>query len=305
MKILLLGKNGQVGWELQRSLSHLCDIRAVSREEVDLEDTGKVSNLISGEKPSIVVNAAAYTAVDKAESQSNSAYSVNADAVEVMAQETNKLNAWLVHYSTDYIFDGKKESPYKENDVAFPLSIYGKSKLKGENLIREINPKHLIIRTSWVYSTRGNNFAKTILNLAKEKNELNIIDDQHGAPTSAELIADVTALAIYRIKQNINNSDLSGTYHLTASGRTSWYGFAKTLIELAQSLGVEFNTKLEDINAIGTESYPLPATRPMNSELDTTKLRSSFNVTLPNWRYHVHRFINHQVEKEAHCLVKE
>jgi len=300
MKILLLGKNGQVGWELQRSLSHLCDIRAVSREEVDLEDTSKVSNLICEEKPSIVVNAAAYTAVDKAESQSNSAYSVNADAVEVMAQETNKLNAWLVHYSTDYIFDGKKESPYKENDVAFPLSIYGKSKLKGENLIREINPKHLIIRTSWVYSTRGNNFAKTILNLAKEKNALNIIDDQHGAPTSAELIADVTALAIHRIKQSINHSNLSGTYHLTASGRTSWYGFAKTLIELAQSMGVEFNTKLEDINAIGTESYPLPATRPMNSELDTTKIRRSFNITLPNWRYHALRFINHQVAGETH-----
>jgi len=272
MKILLFGKNGQVGWELHRSLSALGQIHAVNREEANLEDMNMISNLITQEKPDLLVNAAAYTAVDKAETHSNLAHTVNSEAVEVMAKEVSKLGAWLIHYSTDYVFDGKKPSPYTEEDLACPISIYGKSKLEGEDLIRKINPKHLIFRTSWVYSTRGQNFAKTMLRLAKVKKELKIVSDQYGAPTSAELIADVTALAVYRIKENIDDRELSGTYHLAAGGETSWHGFAVAIFQQAQSLGIELNIQLENIQAINTESYPMPAPRPLNSRLNTAKL---------------------------------
>lgn len=300
MKILLFGKNGQVGWELKRSLSSLGTICAAGREDVSLEDKNQISNIISQEKPDILVNAAAYTAVDKAESQSELAHKINAEAVEVMAKEIHSLDSWLVHYSTDYVFDGTKQSPYLEEDITSPLSEYGKSKLNGENLIRKISPKHLIFRTSWVYSSHGVNFVKTMLRLAKVKKELKIVSDQYGAPTSAELIADVTALALYRIKNSVDNSELSGTYNLTASGETSWYGFAITILQQAQSLGVDFNIKLEDIEAISTDSYPLPATRPQNSRLNTEKLCNALNITLSNWQHHAQRCVHQLIDKEEH-----
>lgn len=202
MKILLLGKDGQVGWELQRSLSPLGQIQSMGRKEVEMEDFDALRDCVQKNKPDIVVNAAAYTAVDKAESDADKAYKVNAEAVGVLADETRKLNAWLVHFSTDYVFNGEKSSPYEEDDPTCPLSVYGKSKLEGEQLIRKNHAKHLIFRTSWIYAARGNNFAKTMLRLAREKDELKVIADQYGAPTSAELIADVTALILLQISRS-------------------------------------------------------------------------------------------------------
>jgi len=299
MKILLFGKNGQVGRELNRSLSPLGTLLTFGRDEVDLDKKDTISNIISKEKPDILVNAAAYTAVDCAETESKLAHRINAEAVEVMAKEILKQNAWLIHYSTDYVFDGKKQTPYTEEDLPSPLSEYGKSKLKGENFIRKINPKHMIFRTSWVFSSHGSNFAKTMLRLAKEKNELKVVNDQFGAPTSAELIADVTAIAISCIKNNIDEKELSGTYHLAASGKTSWYGFAKTVIKEAQAQGSKHILKLENINPISTEEYPTPATRPQNSRLDTAKISKTFEITLPNWKHHIARFAYQQSEKKT------
>jgi len=299
MKILLFGKEGQVGWELQRSLSPLGQLLAVGRQEVDMEDLDGVRHCVQQNKPDIIVNAAAYTAVDKAESEPAKAHHVNAEAVDVLADETRKLNVWLVHFSTDYVFDGEKSSSYKEDDPVCPLSVYGKSKLEGEQLIRESTARYLIFRTSWVYAARGNNFAKTMLRLAREKDELKIIDDQHGAPTSAELIADVTALAIYRISHISTEENFAGIYHLVAGGETSWHGFAQYVLELAQSMGVELRTRAEEVQAITSEDYPLPATRPRNSRLNTSKLCEIFNINLPDWHYHVQRLVNELVTKEA------
>ena len=298
MKILLFGKEGQVGWELQRSLSPLGQLIAVGRQEVDMEDLDGLSQCIHQNQPDIVVNAAAYTAVDKAESEPAKAHRVNAEAVSVLADETRKQNAWLVHFSTDYVFDGKKSSPYEENDPTCPLSVYGMSKLEGERLIRKNQTKHLIFRTGWVFAARGNNFAKTILRLAREKDELKIIADQYGAPTSAELIADVTALAIYRTNYVSAEENFAGIYHLVAGGKTSWHGFAQYVLELVQSMGVELKTRAEEVQAIASDAYPLPAKRPQNSRLSTFKLCKTFNINLPDWHYHVQRFVNEQVTKE-------
>jgi dTDP-4-dehydrorhamnose reductase len=246
-----------------------------------------------------VVNAAAYTAVDKAETEPVKAYCVNAEAVGVLADEAQQLNAWLVHYSTDYVFDGKKSLAYEEDDPTGPISVYGKSKLEGEQLIQKYDAKHLIFRSSWVYAARGNNFAKTMLRLAREKDELNIIADQYGAPTSAELIADVTALVLFRIKQTGDEKNYAGTYHLVAGGETSWFGFAQYVLELAQSMDVELKTRAEEVQSITSDAYPLPAKRPQNSRLNTSKLRKTFNINLPDWHYHVQRMVNELVVQEA------
>jgi len=299
MKILLFGKEGQVGWELQRSLSPLGQLLAVARQEVDMEDLDALRQCVNQNQPDIVVNAAAYTAVDKAESEADKTYNINAEAVGVLAEETKKLNAWLVHFSTDYVFDGEKSSPYEENDPTCPLSVYGKSKLEGEQLIQKNHTKYLILRTSWVYAARGNNFAMTTLRLAREKDELKIIDDQHGAPTSAELIADVTALILSRINQTADDENFAGIYHLVASGETSWYGYAQYVLEQAQTMGVELKTSAEEVQSITTNDYPLPARRPQNSRLNTSKLRRTFNINLPDWHYHVQRLVNELVTKEA------
>lgn len=293
IKILLLGKNGQVGWELQRALSPIGQLVCAGREEANFSDPEKLRELTVRHSPDIIVNAAAYTAVDKAESEPDQAFLVNAEAVAVLAEEAARIGAWLVHYSTDYVFDGEKNAPYLEDDEPHPLSVYGKSKLEGERHIRERHPgKHLILRTSWVYSTWGANFAKTMLRLAREKDTLSVVADQYGAPTSAELIADATALALYHILRSKEDAaGFSGTYHLTASGYTSWHGYARFVLELAGARGFPLKVSPSDLREIPTESYPLPASRPKNSRLDTNKFASRFNAHLPDWRWHVERMM--------------
>jgi len=292
MKILLFGKNGQVGWELQRSLSPLGQLIALDRNSQIY--CGDVSNLVGIEKtvrdvrPDVIVNAAAYTAVDKAESEPDLAHYINAEAPAVLAQTARNCNAWLIHYSTDYVFDGSGSTPWHEDDAVSPLSAYGKTKLQGELAVQASECLHLIFRTSWVYAARGNNFAKTMVRLAQEREQLSVIDDQIGAPTGAELIADVTAHAI-RIA--MHRKDLSGVYHLVASGETSWFDYACYVIEHARKLGVHLTLPQQAINPIPTEQYPTPAQRPLNSRLNTEKLRSSFDLQLPAWQAGVERML--------------
>jgi len=292
MKILLLGKNGQVGWELQRALAPLGEITACNREQADFENPGALRALIREIAPDIIVNAAAYTAVDKAESDAARARTINTDAVAAIAEESAKRNAWLVHYSTDYVFDGNKDAPYEESDITSPKSIYGLTKRDGENAIATSGCRHLILRTSWVFAARGGNFAKTMLRLARERDELKVVCDQIGAPTSAELIADVTALCLYKL---INDSELatktSGIFHLAASGETSWHGYAQAILQEALEHGIDLKASPQKVLPIPTSAYPLPATRPANSRLDTHKLRSTFGITLPPWQHHVKRLI--------------
>lgn len=292
MKILLLGKDGQVGWELQRALAVLGDLRAFGRRDVDFEDLDAVRQCVRDFRPDVIVNAAAYTAVDKAETDADRAYCINAAATGVLAEEAHRHSAWLVHYSTDYVFDGSKTGPYVEGDATNPLSVYGRTKCAGEELVRASGARHLILRTSWVFAARGGNFAKTMLRLAKEREQLNVIADQYGAPTSAELIADATALALYRLRERgAASASLSGTYHLAAGGETTWHGYAQYVIELALQLGASLKAGPAALNPIPTEAYPLPAPRPRNSRLDTRCFRSAFDVQLPDWRYHVQRLI--------------
>lgn len=292
MKILLLGKDGQVGWELQRSLSILGELHAVGRQEVDFDNLEDLRRCVREYRPDVIVNAAAYTAVDKAETDAERAHCINAAAPGVLAQEARQANAWLVHYSTDYVFDGSKATPYVEDDATAPLSVYGRTKGAGEQLIRESGARHLILRTSWVFAARGGNFARTMLRLAKERDTLNVVADQHGAPTSAELIADATALALYRIgARGEAAAKLSGTYHLAAGGATTWHGFARYVLELAQEHGASLKAGPGDVNPIPTEAYPVPAARPRNSRLDTSKFRAAFNLQLPDWRHHVQRLV--------------
>lgn len=300
MKILLLGKNGQVGWELQRSLAPLGELLAYGRDEADLEGGEGLRKLIREAQPDVILNAAAYTAVDKAESDADRAQLVNAQAVGIMAEEAFRLNAWLIHYSTDYVFDGEKSAPYHEDDAPNPLSVYGKTKLEGERLIQKCHAKHIIFRTSWVYAARGGNFAKTMLRLAKEKEQLNVIADQYGSPTSAELIADVTGLVLYRLCRSADDSPaLAGIYHLTAAGYTTWHAYAQYVLQLAQARGVSLMASAETVHPIPTEKYPLPAVRPKNSQLSTSRLVRTFGLHLPDWRYHVQRLIDELVIQGA------
>lgn len=292
MKILLLGKDGQVGWELQRSLSVLGEVRALGRQQLDLTDLEAVRRCVQDACPDVIVNAAAYTAVDQAESDAELVRRINADAVGVLAQEGRKCNAWLVHYSTDYVFDGTKDGPYVEADPTAPLSVYGASKCAGEQMIRESGVRHLILRTSWVFARRGANFAKTMLRLAQEREHLSVVADQHGAPTSAELIADATALALYRTAEHGDAGQaLAGTYHLTASGATSWHGYAQYVLELALEHGAILKASPASVIPIAAEAYAQTATRPRNSRLDTRKFSAAFNLQLPDWRYHVQRLV--------------
>ena len=290
MKILLLGANGQVGWELRRSLAPLGEIRAYDRHTGNLQKLDDLSRLIRDFSPEAIVNAAAYTSVDKAESELDEAFLINSKAVEFLAKEAKLLNAWFIHYSTDYVFDGLKSGAYIETDTPNPQSVYGQTKYDGEESIKESKVKHLIFRTAWVYSKRGNNFIKTMIQLAKKQDELKVVNDQIGAPTGAELIADVTALCLYQIAQYKNSAhNLSGTYHLTPTGETSWHGFAQFIIAEALGLGVKFRASFENVQAIITSEYPLPAKRPSNSLLDTKKICNTFNVYMPPWQTHVER----------------
>jgi dTDP-4-dehydrorhamnose reductase len=297
MKILLLGKNGQVGWELQRALAPLGELVALDRHAVDglsgdLADLDALRTTIRQVKPDVIVNAAAYTAVDKAESEAELALRVNGDASRLMAEESALLGAWLIHYSTDYVFSGEGSTPWQETDAVAPVNQYGASKLAGEQAIIASGCKHLIFRTSWVYGARGNNFAKTMLRLAKDRDTLSVIADQVGAPTGADLIADVTALAI---RQVLQQPQLSGLYHLAASGEVSWHGYASHVIAFAQANGEQL--AVTAINPIDTTAYPTPARRPLNSRLNTQKLRDNFSLHLPDWQSGVTRMLREVLNK--------
>ncbi len=291
MKILLLGKNGQVGWELQRALAPLGTVVALDRAGAeglcgDLEDLDGLARTVRTLAPDLIVNAAAYTAVDKAEADGARAQRINAEAPGVLAGEAAALGALLVHYSTDYVFDGSGDTPWREEAPTGPLSVYGRTKLAGEDAIRASGCRHLILRTSWVHAARGGNFARTMLRLAAERERLTVIADQIGAPTGADLIADVSAHAI---RASLAAPALSGTYHLVASGETSWHGYARFVIDTARALGVAL--KVDEIAPIATRDYPTPAARPLNSRLDTQRLRSAFDLNLPDWREGVARML--------------
>ncbi len=292
MKIVLLGKDGQVGWELQRSLSILGDLVATEQEDLDFERPDSVRDWIRRQRPAVIVNAAAYTAVDQAESEPDKARRINADTVGVLAEEAARINAWLVHYSTDYVFDGLKSTPYVEDDAAHPLSVYEQTKWEGEEAVRASHAKHLIFRTSWVFAARGKNFVRTIARLAKEKDTLRVIADQWGAPTSAELLADVTALAISHITGNGQDERYRGTYHVAAAGETNWHEYARYVVALAKERGMVVKTAPDAVVPIPTEAYPLPARRPGNSRLNTAKGTKTFGLQLPDWRVHVRRCLD-------------
>ena len=300
-RILLLGKNGQVGWELQRSLAPLGELWALGRDSAsnphwqgqplhcDLADPDALAHTVRVLQPDVIVNAAAYTAVDKAESEPELAHIINASAVGVLAQQAQALGALLVHYSTDYVFDGSGQQSWTVDAATGPLNVYGHSKLAGEQQIRASGTAHLTFRTSWVYAARGGNFAKTILRLAQERDALNVINDQWGAPTGAELIADVTAHAVRQYLAG--DADCTGTYHLAASGETSWHGYAQHVLALAQRQGVALRVAPEAVAAIPSSAYPVPAQRPANSRLDTTRLQQAFGLTLPAWQQGVDRML--------------
>ena len=296
MKILLFGKNGQLGWELQRSLAPLGELLALSTNSTnycgDFTNLEGIRKTVADFSPDIIVNAAAYTAVDKAETEPELAHLVNAAAPQVLAQEALRLGAWLIHYSTDYVFDGSGQQFWSENDTPNPLSIYGKTKLAGEQAIEQTGCAHLIFRTSWVYAARGGNFAKTMLRLAKERTSLNVIADQFGAPTGADLLADVTALCLKQIQDSPNTSaNLTGIYHLVAAGVTTWFDYASFVIESARQQSASITVAPQDIKPIPTSAYPLPAPRPSNSRLNTQHLQNTFNLKLPEWQIGVHRML--------------
>jgi dTDP-4-dehydrorhamnose reductase len=300
MKILLLGKNGQVGWELQRSLAPLGEVLALDSKSTeycgDLTDLAGLVATVRAYAPDVIVNAAAYTAVDKAESEPEQAQRVNAEAVAVLAHEAQQLGAWLVHYSTDYVFDGSGTQPWQETDTVGPLSVYGASKLAGEQAIQASGCKQLIFRTSWVYAARGNNFAKTMLRLAQERDSLSVIVDQFGAPTSAELLADVTAHAL---RSAMAAPALGGLYHLAASGETSWHSYARFVLEQAEVAGKLLKVAPAQITAIASSAYPTAAKRPLNSRLNTGKLQQAFALQLPDWHAGVARMLSETLEKSA------
>ncbi len=294
MRILLLGKNGQVGWELQRSLAPLGELIALDRHSTDycgdLSNLAGLADTVRAIKPDVIVNAAAHTAVDKAESEPDLARTLNALAPEVLAAEATKIGAWLVHYSTDYVFDGSGDTPWVETDTPAPLSVYGSTKLDGESLIAQHCPKHLIFRTSWVYAARGGNFAKTMLRLGQERDKLTVINDQFGAPTGADLIADVTAHAIRQATQAHANTP-AGIYHLVASGTTTWFDYAKHVLAQVEQAQPAIKIKATEILPVPTSAFPTPAKRPHNSRLDTHKLQATFNLTLPPWQTGVNRML--------------
>jgi len=296
MKILLLGKNGQVGHELQRTLLPLGRLTSKGRGEVDLVDLDRLGETIRTEAPDIIVNAAAYTAVDRAEEDEDTANKVNAAAVGLMAEYAADTNALLVHYSTDYVFDGEKAGAYTESDATNPQSAYGRSKLAGEEAILRSGCKAFIFRTSWVFSSHGGNFVKTIIRLANERDTLGIVADQIGAPTSAELIADVTGLAIAACKSGAIST---GVYHLAASGEVSWHGLASHIVNSLHENNNGVKLKVADIRPITTDDYPLPAKRPKNSRLGTSKLSKALNIEIPHWTIYVDRTLAQLTRAES------
>ncbi|MCO7516729.1 dTDP-4-dehydrorhamnose reductase [Pseudomonas guariconensis] len=291
MKILLLGQDGQVGWELKRSLQCLGEIVALGRQGQgaligDLADLSGLQRTLEVVKPDFIVNAAAYTAVDKAEADQALAFRINAEAVGILADYAASSGCWLIHYSTDYVFSGEGRAPWAEQDTVSPLNVYGHSKLEGERAIQRSGCSHLIFRTSWVYGTRGNNFAKVMLRLASERQKLQVVSDQVGAPTGAELIADVTAHAL---KAAVTGAIDGGIYHLAAGGEVSWHGYACHVIETARALGMQL--RVETVEEIPSRAYPTPAQRPLNSRMDTSRVQAALKIRLPVWQEGVDRML--------------
>ncbi len=293
MKLLLFGCKGQVGWELQRALAPLGELVALDFDSTgpwraDFSDPGSLAATVQAVRPDVIVNAAAHTAVDRAESEPALARTLNAEAPAVLAREAAARGAWLVHYSTDYVFDGSGDAPRAEDAPTAPLNVYGATKLEGEDAIRASGAKHLLFRTSWVYGTRGGNFARTMLRLAAERDRLAVIDDQIGAPTGAELLADVTAHAIRAV---VRDAAPGGTYHLVAGGETSWHGYACRVIEAARAAGAAVKVRPDAIAAVPSSEFVTAAKRPRNSRLDTTRLRRTFGLELPPWQAGVDRML--------------
>ena len=293
MKILLLGKNGQVGWELQRALAPLGTLTALDFDSpapltADFSQPDSLAATVRAVAPDLIVNAAAHTAVDKAESEPELARALNAHSPAVLAREAAASGALLVHYGTDYVFDGSGSAPWTEDAPTGPLSVYGSTKLEGEDAIRASGCRHLIFRTSWVYAARGGNFAKTMLRLAAERERLTVIDDQVGAPTGADLLADVTAHAL---RMAGARPELLGTYHAVASGETSWHGYARHVIEFARAAGQPIKVASDAILPVPTSAFPTPARRPGNSRMSTAKLSAAFGLVLPPWQAGVERML--------------
>ena len=293
MKILLLGKNGQVGWELQRALAPLGELVALDFDSpgplsADFSKPESLAATVQAVRPQIIVNAAAHTAVDKCESEPDVARALNAESPAVLAREAQRLGAWLMHYSTDYVFDGSGTTPWVEDSPTGPLSVYGATKLEGEEAIRASGCRHLILRTSWVYAARGGNFAKTMLKLAKERDQLTVIDDQIGSPTGADLLADITAHAL---RTALQRPEVAGTYHAVGDGETSWHGYAQHVIEFARARGETIKVARDAIAPVPTSAFPTPAKRPANSRMNTHKLRTTFGLTLPSWQAGVDRML--------------
>jgi dTDP-4-dehydrorhamnose reductase len=295
MKILLFGAQGQVGWELQRSLAPLGEVVAFGAPgagaglRADFEDPEALQSTVASVRPELVVNAAAYTAVDQAEREPERAVRINALAPEAIARAARQVGAAVVHYSSDYVFDGSGTRPWREDDPTGPLNVYGQSKLEGDQRLAAAQPLHLVLRTSWVYAARGSNFARTMLRLAQERDKLSVVDDQVGAPTGAELLADVTAHAVRALRAD---PTLAGTYHVAAGGETSWHGYARFVLERAQAAGQVLNSGPEQVQPVPSSAYPSPARRPHNSRLDTTRLRTAFGLVLPSWQWGVARMLD-------------
>jgi dTDP-4-dehydrorhamnose reductase len=293
MKILLLGKGGQVGWELQRSLAPLGEVIALDFDSpgplrADFSDPESLAATVRAVAPQIIVNAAAHTAVDKAEGEPDFARKLNATSPAVLAREAATLGAWLLHYSTDYVFDGSGSAPWVEGSPTGPLSVYGITKLEGEDAIRASGCRHIILRTSWVYAARGGNFAKTMLKLAKERHRLTVIDDQIGAPTGADLLADLSA---HCLRSALQRPEVAGTFHAVAAGETSWHGYARHVIEFARAAGQPIKVAPGAIEPVPTSAFPTPARRPGNSRMNTQKLQQTFGLALPTWQAGVERML--------------
>ena len=294
-----------MGWELQRSLAPLGELVALDFDSTDhcgnFTNLGGLADTVRAIKPDVIVNAGAHTAVDKAESEPDLVRTINALAPGVLATAAANIGAWLVHYSTDYVFDGSGSAPWLETDTPAPLSVYGRTKLEGEQLIQASGCQHLIFRTSWVYAARGGNFAKTMVKLAQERETLKVVGDQIGAPTGAELLADVTSHAIRHVltQPAATASDLKGVYHLVANGHVSWFEYANEVIALVHNATYDTKIIANSIEPVPSSAYPTAARRPLNSRLDTTKLQSTFNLTLPHWKAGVARMLNEYLEKQT------
>jgi dTDP-4-dehydrorhamnose reductase len=293
MNILLTGKNGQVGFELQRALAPLGTVTAVDSLDCDLADAEAVRALVRRVQPQVIVNPAAYTAVDRAETDSATAMAVNAVAPGVMGEEARRLGAAVIHYSTDYVFDGQKPTPYVETDTPEPLGAYGRSKLEGERALARATPQHLILRTSWVVGAHGANFAKTMLRLAGEREELKVVSDQFGAPTSAALLADITAHLVRQLQTSPDGDFPFGLYHMTAGGETNWCDYARFVIGYALRSGKALRLTPNEVLAISADQYPTAARRPANSRLDSSLFRSTFGLQLPPWQQGLGHILQH------------